>query len=158
MKNHFKSALLILLGVLLGIVGLDVYQSFKNHSMTTGYRDLEMRLNIAGNEMMIWKTVIPPEQKNSPGIAMHRHEYARILLPLTDGILQRRDADGSVTDYVLKIGKPLLLSEDTKDGFHTDENLGKTPIEVIVLQFTQTPVSTENLTAADLSRVMVTKH
>jgi hypothetical protein len=155
MKNHFKSISLLLLGALLAIVSLRIFQSFQNPPIITGYRDLEMRVDIAGNEMMIWKTVIPPVQKQSPGIAMHRHEYARILLPLTEGILQRRDADGSVTDYILEIGKPLLLPEDTEEGFHTDENLGKTPIEVIVLQFTQTPVKAEKLTAEDLSSVMV---
>ncbi len=157
MKNLFKSTLFLLLGAVLGIAGLSALQSFQNPSIVTGYRDLEMRLDIAGNEMMIWKTVIPSEQKNQPGIAMHRHEYARILLPLTDGVLQRRDADGSVTDYLLEIGKPLLLREDTEEGFHTDENLGSTPIEVIVLQFTQTPVTAEKLTAEDLSSVLVSK-
>ena len=78
----------------------------------------------------------------------------RILIPLTEGVLQRRDADGSTTDYILTVGKPLFLPEDTENGFHTDENLGNKPIEVMVVQFTQTPISVEKLSAADLKEVM----
>jgi hypothetical protein len=113
-----------------------------------------MKVNVAGQDMMIWKTVILPAQKNTPGIALHRHEHARILIPLTKGVLQRRDFDGQTTDYALNIGKPVFLPEDTAAGFHTDENLGKEPIQVIVLQFTKSPVLVEKLTQADVARVM----
>ncbi len=154
MKNLFSSLLLILFGTLIGALTPVLYHAYTASSITTGHRNLEMKLDVAGNEMMIWKTLIPVQQQNTSGIAMHRHEYARILLPLSEGVLQRRDANGATTDYLLEVGKPILLPEDTEEGFHTDENLGKQPIEVIVLQFTQTPVTAENLTAADLQKVM----
>ena len=44
-------------------------------SKTAGYRELEMKVNVAGDDLMIWKTVIAPQHNNIPGIAMHRHEY-----------------------------------------------------------------------------------
>lgn len=154
MRQYCKSVLLILLGLILGFSFSFLIKNFKAGLVTEGYRELEMKVNIAGHDMMIWKTVIAPQKDNEPGIAMHRHEYARVLIPLTQGVLQRRDADGSTTDYLLEIGKPLLLPEDTADGFHTDENLGKMPLEIMVLQFTQSQVRAEQLTAQHLQGVV----
>ncbi len=156
MKKAFKPVLFITVGILLGIGVPYGFKLFANPSNTAGYRDLEMKVDVAGHDLMIWKTVIAPQQEHTPGIALHRHEYARILIPLTEGVLQRRDADGRTTDYVLNRGKPLYLPEDTQNGFHTDENLGKAPIEVMVIQFTQAPVRVDELTAADLKKVLST--
>jgi hypothetical protein len=115
----------------------------------------ELKVNLSsgtgGAEVMIWKTVIPPTINAKPGLTLHRHLYARTLIPITEGILQRRDADGTTTDYLLTPGKPIPLPADTEKGYHTDENLGKKPIEIIVVQFNKpSPVTYSPLTEEDI--------
>lgn len=122
---------------------------------SSGRRIPELKVDLSSNagssEVMIWRSIIPPKQANTSGLSMHRHNYSRLLIPLTPGTLQRVDADGSTTNYILEVGKPVPLTVDTADGFHTDENLGNKPIEVMVVQFNQAEaVSFSPLEDADL--------
>ncbi|MGA2655298.1 MAG: hypothetical protein ABSF18_04900 [Gammaproteobacteria bacterium] len=154
MKHHSKSILFILFGVFLGLAVPYSYKAFTKIPMSSGYRDLEMKVNVAGDNILIWKTTIPPEHEGKPGIHVHRHEYARVVIPLTEGVLRRRDSNGEVTDYPLHIGKPLFLPADTPTGFHTDVNTGRQPIEVMVVQFTQEPVTVTELMPGDLQTIL----
>ncbi|MFA6037125.1 MAG: hypothetical protein WC748_03260 [Legionellales bacterium] len=128
-----------------------------------GQRELEMKINFVPKdlhhpqgELMIWKTIIPVAQENIPGIALHRHTDARIIIPLTAGILQRREPNGVTKDYPLTIGQPIFLPEDTIDGYHTDENLSDEPIKVMVLQFKNlTGFTVEELTEKDVQTVLI---
>lgn len=156
MKQHItaKNLGLIIFGIFIGLALPYSFYAFTKAPMTSGYRDLEMKVDVAGNDILIWKTVISPEQQGKPGIEVHRHEYARVVIPLTEGVLQRRDNNGDTTDYQLTIGKPIFLPADEPAGYHTDENMGTNPIELIVVQFTQDPVTVNELTPSDLQRVM----
>ncbi|MFI4954798.1 MAG: hypothetical protein ACHP9Y_02685 [Gammaproteobacteria bacterium] len=112
--------------------------------------------NSSCGEVLVWKSTIAPQQNNQPGLSLHRHNYARFLIPLTTGTLQRKDANGKETLYSLDIGQALFLPEDDPNGFHTDENLGATPIEVVVVQFNKNPpIKAEKLTDAELKTAVV---
>ncbi len=152
--SHSKSFIFVLLGLFLGLALPYAYQAFTKAPMTTGFRDLEMKVNVAGDDLLIWKTVIPAGQESKPGIHAHRHEFARVVIPLTEGVLRRLDNNGEAIDYKLKIGKPFFLAADTPTGFHTDLNTGRNPIEVIVVQFTKEPAFVEELKPADLQTIM----
>lgn len=153
-RSHSKSFLFILLGVFLGLAVPYGYHAFTKIPMSSGYRDLEMKVNVAGDDILVWKTVIPPEQEGKPGIHVHRHEFARVVIPLTEGNLRRIDNTGEIVDYKLVVGKPFFLNADTPTGFHTDVNLGRLPIEVIVVQFTKEPATVTELTPADLQAIL----
>jgi hypothetical protein len=153
-RSHSKSFLLVLFGIFLGLALPYAYQAFTKAPMISGYRDLEMKINVAGNDILIWKTVIPTGTEGKPGIHAHRHEFARVVIPLTEGVLRRVEDNGEAIDYKLNIGKPIFLAADAPTGFHTDVNPGKEPIEVIVVQFTKEPVLVEELKPADLQAIM----
>ncbi|MFI4957505.1 MAG: hypothetical protein ACHQAX_09920 [Gammaproteobacteria bacterium] len=158
--RHLNQILVLLTGALIGTASSPWTLPFVSEltgkaDSRNGYRVPELKIDLSSDkgtsEIMIWKSVIPAATNNTAGLAMHRHNYARTLIPMTEGVLQRRDADGKTTDYVLTPGKPLLLPADTPQGFHTDENFGKKPIEVVVVQFNQSsPVKYSALTEEDI--------
>lgn len=108
--------------------------------------------------VMVWKSTVVPKNGDVKGLPLHRHNHARFLIPLSDGTLQRVDADGTTTDYSLKKGEAFFLSEDTADGFHTDEAIGENPLEMVVVQFNkEPPLTVEKLTEEELKNALVSK-
>ena len=132
------------------------------NTITQSQRTPELKIALEPNqansncgEVFVWKSTIMPEQK---GLNMHRHNYARMLIPLTTGVLTRVEGNGAQTHYDLQPGKPVFLSDDTPEGFHTDENLGSAPIEVVVVQFNkQPPVIASPLSVEELNQALVTR-
>jgi hypothetical protein len=61
--------------------------------------------------------------------------YGRVLVALTDGLLQVVDKNGKLLEtYTLKAGKSLWLGVDPPGQMHADVNPGTKPVEVIVVQ------------------------
>lgn len=163
--NALKSGMLVLIGIALGTIASPITAPLLHNIVAEkppmlafmGNRVPEMKISLPAthqpgeSQILIWKSIIPPHQDSSSDLPLHRHHYSRMLIPLTDGTLTRKDADGAITHYVLAKGKPLFLPEDRQDGFHTDENEGDTTIEVNVIQFNHSDkVHAEKLTQQDL--------
>lgn len=155
MKQHYPKAIVFfLIGIFLGYLVPYTFHAFTKIPVTSGYRDLEMKIDVAGQEIYIWRTVIAPEHEGKPGLDVHRHEYARVIIPLTGGVLRRKESTGETINYDLTVGKPIFLPADLPSTHHTDLNPGKEVIEVIVVQFTQDPVTVKQLNPEDLQKVM----
>ena len=81
-----------------------------------------------------WTTTVVP---NGP-MQLHRHDHARALVAITDGVLQIRDKNGKVLNtYNLTAGKALWLEKDPPGQMHTDVNPGTKPLQVVVVQLQQ---------------------
>lgn len=160
-----KYGIVLFIGVTLGTLASPLTfpmmkQMFPDVPPTTtasGNRVPELQINLPANHqtaesrVLIWKSSIPPHQSAHSDLPLHRHNYSRVLVPLTEGTLTRKDLDGTITTYNLVKGKPLFLPADSAEGFHTDENEGQTMIEVNVIQFNYPEkISVQKLTTEDL--------
>lgn len=89
-------------------------------------------IEFSNDNVSIWKTIIYPAK---PGmLPMHRHDCPRILIALSDGVLRVTSNQGESHDLVLKKNTPYYLDVDKANELHQDENLGKEPIEVMVIE------------------------
>jgi hypothetical protein len=86
----------------------------------------------ANQQVKVWKTVIYPRSNQS--LTMHRHEYNRVLVALTNGLLKITNDKGKVHYLRLKKDKAYYLKKDTPNELHKDENLTQFPIKVMVIE------------------------
>lgn len=84
------------------------------------------------DKVNVWKTVIYPSQKH--GLSMHRHEYDRVVVALTDGTLKITNDKGKAHYLHLKKDQAYYLHKDFPHELHSDENISKHPIEVMVVE------------------------
>jgi hypothetical protein len=81
--------------------------------------------------MRVWKSIIMPKQP----LRLHRHEFGRALIALTDGQLKVVDANGkTMTTYNWERGRAYWLGPDPTGQTHADVNDTAQPIEVIVVE------------------------
>ncbi|MFC3909390.1 hypothetical protein ACFORL_09935 [Legionella dresdenensis] len=78
----------------------------------------------------VWKTVICPGQK----LPFHTHQYARVVIPEQDGILQVIYRSGKKEMLKLEKKTPIYLSKEQGKYSHQDLNIGKKPLEVTVIE------------------------
>jgi hypothetical protein len=80
----------------------------------------------------VWKTVIyhTPEKK----LTMHRHEHDRVVIALTNGILKITSDKGKVHYFKLVKDEAYFLAKDAPGEMHSDENIGRHPIKVMVVE------------------------
>ena len=86
----------------------------------------------SNDRVNVWKTVIYPSKASV--LKMHRHEYDRVVVALTDGVLKVTNDKNKVHYLKLQQGKSYYLPKDPKDELHMDENITKHPIDVIVIE------------------------
>ncbi|MDR3441631.1 MAG: hypothetical protein P4L65_01300 [Legionella sp.] len=87
---------------------------------------------ISNKEVSVWKTIIYPAKEQI--LKLHRHENNRIVVALTGGKLKVTDNKGKVHYLTLKKDKAYYLSKDIPGELHTDENVGKDPVKVVVIE------------------------
>ena len=96
----------------------------------------------SNNKVNVWKTVIYP--KSNHVLSMHRHEYDRVLVALSNGLLKITNDKGDVHYLKLKKNRTYFLKKDVPDELHQDENMTKHPMTVLVIELKDihTPYST----------------
>jgi len=102
--------------------------SFSTHA-TPGTERIGLFSN---NRVSVWKTIIYPSSKQA--LKMHRHDFDRVVVALTDGLLKVTTSKGKTHYMQFKKDKAYYLSKDIPGEIHTDENIGKRPIKVIVIE------------------------
>ena len=86
----------------------------------------------SNDKVNVWKTIIYPSKQHI--LKMHRHEFDRVLVAFDDGILRITNDKGQSHDIKLEKEKAYYLKKDIPGELHTDENLGQTPIKVLVME------------------------
>ena len=82
----------------------------------------------------VWATTICPEQF----LPYHTHQTARVLIPQQNGLLAVVYKSGGHKYIKLKKNVPLLLPRSEGIKPHRDINIGKQPINVIVVEIKST--------------------
>lgn len=89
-------------------------------------------MQLSNDHVSVWKTIIYPAKEGI--LPMHRHDNPRLLVALTDGVLRVTTDQGQSHDLILKKNTAYYLDADQSKELHQDENLGKEPIEVMVIE------------------------
>lgn len=105
---------------------------------TLSYAETPITKRIAqfsNNKVNVWQTIIYPSKQQI--LKMHRHEYDRVLISFDDGVLKVINNKGKVHYLKLKKEQAYYLPKDFPGELHTDENIGKHPIKVSVIELKQ---------------------
>lgn len=86
----------------------------------------------SNEKVTVWKSIIYPSKQQI--LKMHRHEHDRVLVSFDDGVLKVTNNKGEVHYLKLAKEKAYYLKKDIPGEVHTDENIGKHPIRVIVME------------------------
>ncbi len=87
---------------------------------------------INNDRVIVWKTLIYPSTKQK--LVMHRHEHDRVVIALTDGLLKIVTDKGKTHYWKLEKNKAYYLSRDPVHELHSDENMTKHVIKVMVIE------------------------
>lgn len=104
-------------------------------SLTTGiaHAALTKRISQINNtKVNVWKTIIYPTKKAQ--LMMHRHDYDRVVVALTDGLLKVTNSKDQVHYLKLEKGMSYYLKKDPEGELHVDENMTKHPVSVVVIE------------------------
>ncbi|WP_310476724.1 hypothetical protein, partial [Sandarakinorhabdus sp.] len=83
----------------------------------------------ANAEVRVWKSVIAA---GNP-LPLHRHDHPRVLIALKGGTMDIREETGQSDIQNWETGKAYWLPANPKT-LHQDVNVGKEPIEVMVVE------------------------
>ena len=86
------------------------------------------------DDVKVWKTTVVP---NAP-VSMHRHDHARVVIPLTSGILKIVQDSGATESHQWEAGKAYWLPADPPGRLHVDVAGGDKPMEVMVVELEKT--------------------
>ena len=86
----------------------------------------------SNNKANVWKTIIYPTSDQT--LKMHRHEYDRVLVALSNGTLKITNSKNETHYMKLKKHKAYYLKKDPSDELHKDENISKHPISVMIVE------------------------
>jgi len=78
----------------------------------------------------VWRSVVLPNQPLPP----HRHEHGRVIIALQGGTMKIADVSGPSETQIWETGKAYWLPANPPGTLHTDVNVGKDPIEVMVVE------------------------
>jgi hypothetical protein len=81
-------------------------------------------------EVKVWKSLILP---NSP-LPFHRHDHPRVIIALKGGAMKILEDTGASETHNWVTGKAYWLSANLPGTHHQDVNVGKEPIEVMVVE------------------------
>lgn len=65
---------------------------------------------------------------------MHRHDYDRVIVALSNGLLKITNDKGKTHYLKLEKNKAYYLTKDPLHELHKDENMTKHPITVMVIE------------------------
>ncbi len=93
-------------------------------------RETHRILQVDNEKVRVWKTTFNPF---SP-LKMHRHDKARLCIPIKGGTLKRITELGEVSYIQLETGKAIWLGVDPEGELHGDINESDEPIEVFIVE------------------------
>lgn len=82
----------------------------------------------SNDHVTVWETIIYPGK--SKELPMHAHAKGRVLIALTNGTIRFAEANGRSKILKLQKEHAYFLPADNQ---HTDENIGKQPIKVMIV-------------------------
>jgi hypothetical protein len=85
------------------------------------------------DDVRVWRSVVVP---NAP-LTMHRHDHARVIIPVVGGSMTIKQQSGSSETHQWDAGKAYWLTTDPPNQLHVDINAGTKPIEVMVVELKQ---------------------
>ncbi len=84
-----------------------------------------------GNQdVRVYKSVMAPGQ----AWPLHRHNHPRVIVALAGGEVKFVGKSGETTTQRFETGKAYWLAADPAGTYHSEENAGKTPIELMVTE------------------------
>ncbi len=99
----------------------------------TMYAQATQRIEQINNDKVsVWKTLVYPSAKQK--LSMHRHEHARVVVALTDGLFKITNDKGKTHYWKLEKNKAYYLAKDPAKELHNDENITDHVIKVIVVE------------------------
>lgn len=113
-----------------GIYLLLIILCFKSYANQTTRQAL-----LTNDKVKVWQTTIFPAKDNT--LAMHRHDNSRVVIALDSGTLKITNNKGAISYLKLEKNKAYFLDKNSPNELHQDENIGKTPIRVYVIEFKQ---------------------
>ena len=93
------------------------------------------------SDTKVWQTVICPNEK----LPMHRHDFARVVIPKSSGTLKVSYKNGQSNEVVLTKGVPEYLSKEQGMQLHQDVNVSNEPIKVIVVEIKEPSIKQDKL-------------
>jgi phosphoribosylanthranilate isomerase len=91
------------------------------------------RIEQLNNEQVkVWQTIVYPSEKNK--LVMHRHDFARVVVALTDGVFKITNDKGKTHLWTLEKNKAYYLAKDPVNELHSDENMTDHAIKVMVVE------------------------
>jgi adenosyl cobinamide kinase/adenosyl cobinamide phosphate guanylyltransferase len=110
-----------------------IWASFSFITSALANAETTQRITQFSNDRVnVWETIIYPTKDQQ--LKMHRHQYDRVLVAFDDGTLKITNDQGKIHYLKLEKGKAYYLSKDLPNELHTDENIGTTPIKVLVTE------------------------
>jgi hypothetical protein len=105
-----------------------VYSAFNTAYAQSTARTAEF----TNDKTNVWKTVIYPKSKQV--LSMHRHDYDRVLVALSNGVLKITNNKGDIHYLKLEKNKAYYLPKDPVDELHQDENIAHHPMTVMIIE------------------------
>jgi len=87
---------------------------------------------LSNEKVAVWTTVIYPSKEQI--LKMHRHENDRVVVALDSGVIKVVNNKGKEHFLKLEKDKAYYLNKDVPGELHTDENMSKHPIRVLVIE------------------------
>lgn len=114
------------------LISLSIFSFFL---MSTAHADFPTTKRIAqfsNTKVSVWETIIYPSANQA--LKMHRHEYDRVVVALSDGLLKITNDKGKVHYLKLEKNKAYYLAKDVPNETHNDQNMSPYPIKVLVIE------------------------
>jgi mannose-6-phosphate isomerase-like protein (cupin superfamily) len=102
----------------------------------------------------VWQTTIYPGHARA--LKMHRHDYDRMVFVNQGGTLKIVTNDGKSRLLPLKEGEVYFFPKDLPNELHSDENVSKKPIKVVVTEILSTKGRSTSATANLRTRIITT--
>ena len=101
--------------------------------ITTAYAQSTTRIpQFSNDKTNVWKTIIYPT--STQVLTMHRHDYDRVIVALSNGLLKITNDKGKTHYLKLEKNKAYYLTKDPLHELHQDENMTMHPITVMVIE------------------------
>ncbi|WP_348263822.1 hypothetical protein P8935_04495 [Telmatobacter sp. DSM 110680] len=81
-------------------------------------------------DVKVWRSLVYP---NAP-LTMHRHDHPRVIIALRGGTMKIVEKSGSSEEHIWETGHAYWLPANSPGTEHADVNVGKDPIEVMVVE------------------------
>ena len=111
----------LVIGAVAFVSGLATAQSLKQTGREPQFENADVK---------VWKSVVIP---NSP-LPFHRHDHPRVIVALRGGTMKILEDTGASETQNWVTGKAYWLPANPPGTHHQDVNVGKEPIEVMVVE------------------------